>query len=407
MALNDIKQIKSLFPTLHQKVNGADLVYLDSAATTMKPKSVIDRITRYYTLDNSNVHRGAHYLSQRGTDEYEKARQTVARFINAQSESEIVFTRGTTESINLIAHSYGKTFLKAGDEVIVSIMEHHANLVPWHVLKNELGIVLKFVYLNQEGDLDLVQMKNLVTSKTKLISITGCSNTLGTFTDLKFISALAKSVSAKLLVDAAQLVSQKLVDVQSIDCDFLVFSGHKLFGPTGIGVMYAKKEILQQMPPYQTGGSMISQVSEQSTTFNQAPFRFEAGTPHIEGVVGLMTAIEFFNSVDKEWLRTQEDHLLTVATRELLEIGGVIVYGSQVHKSPIISFNIEGVHHSDVAALLDQQGVAVRSGHHCTQPLMNYLKTSGTVRASFSIYNDLSDVEKFVASVKKAKDILL
>lgn len=396
-----------MFPTLNQKVNGKDLVYLDSGATTMKPQSVIDRITRYYTLDNSNVHRGAHYLSQRGTDEFEKARLTVAKFINAKTEAEVVFTRGTTESINLIAQTFGKTQLSAGDEIVISIMEHHANVVPWHVLKNEMGVILKYVYLDAHGELDLNQLKSLVNSKTKLISVTGCSNTLGTFTDIKAILKIARSVSAKVLVDAAQLVAQKPIDVQALDCDFLVFSGHKLFGPTGIGIMYARKEILDQMPPYQTGGSMISEVTEQATTFHRAPFRFEAGTPHIEGVVGLMTAIEFFNSIDKTWLRIHEDQLLSAATSELEKLGGVIVYGSKTNKSPIVSFNLDGAHNSDVAALMDQQGVAVRAGHHCTQPLMKYLNITGTVRASFSIYNDLEDVEKFVASVKKAKDMLL
>ncbi len=407
MQLNDIKQIKSLFPTLNQKVNGQGLVYLDSAATAMKPTAVIDRITRYYQLDNSNVHRGAHYLSQRGTDEFEKARHTVAEFINAKHDSEIIFTRGTTESINLVTSSYGRHFLKEGDEVILSIMEHHANVVPWHVLKTEKGIVLKYVYLTEDGQLDLEQLKKLVSPKTKLITVTGCSNTLGTFTDLKAITAIAKSVSAKVLVDAAQLVSQHKIDVQDLDCDFLVFSGHKLFGPTGIGVLYAKQELLEQMPPYQTGGSMILEVTEQATTFHRPPFRFEAGTPHIEGVVGLMSAIQFFNSVDKKWLRTHEDKMLSAATSELEKLGDVVIYGSKTNKAPILSFNLKGVHNSDVAALMDQQGVAVRSGHHCTQPLMNYLKTVGTIRASFSIYNDLNDVEKFVASVKKAKDLLL
>lgn len=407
MMLNDIKQIKSLFPTLHQQVHGKDLVYLDSAATTMKPKAVIDRITQYYTRDNSNVHRGAHYLSQRGTDEFERARRTVAQFINARSESEVVFTRGTTESINLVAHSFGRTFLSEGDEVVLSIMEHHANIVPWHVLKNEIGVVLKYVYLNENGELDLEQMKTLITPKTKLIAVTGCSNTLGIFTDLKAIVAMAKSVSAKVLIDAAQLVSQKPIDVQNLECDFLVFSGHKLFGPTGIGVMYAKQEILNEMPPYQTGGSMILDVTEQGTTYHKAPFRFEAGTPHIEGVIGMMAAIEFFNTIDMNWLRSHEDILLKTATSELKGIEGVVIYGNSESKSPIISFNLQGAHHSDVAALLDQQGVAVRSGHHCTQPLMTYLKVPGTVRASFSIYSDLKDVEMFVASVKKAKDLLL
>jgi cysteine desulfurase/selenocysteine lyase len=407
MALNDIGHIRSLFPTLNQKVHGADLVYLDNGATTMKPQAVIDRIGRYYTFENSNVHRGAHYLSQRGTDEFEKARQTVATFLNAKTDAEIVFTRGTTEAINLVAQTFGKTYLVEGDEIIISILEHHANIVPWQMLKTEKGIVLKYVYLNAQGELDLNQMRSLVTEKTKLISVTGCSNTLGTFIDIPAIVSLARSVSAKILIDAAQLVAQKSIDVQSLDCDFLVFSGHKLFGPTGIGVLYAKKEILDQLPPYQTGGSMISEVTEQVTTFHRAPFRFEAGTPHIEGVLGLMTAIEFFNSIDKDWLRVHEDQLLNAATTELQNLGGITIYGSKKNKSPIVSFNLEGAHNSDVAALMDQQGVAVRAGHHCTQPLMKFLNTTGTVRASFSIYNNLNDVEKFVASVKKAKDLLL
>lgn len=405
--MNDVSTIRSLFPTLHQKVNDTDLVYLDSAATTLKPKSVIERITKYYTMDNANVHRGAHYLSQRATDDFEKSRRSVAQFLNARSENEIVFTRGTTESINLVAHSYGRTFLKEGDEIILSILEHHANLVPWHALKMEKGIVVNFLYLKEDGQLDLDQFKSLINTKTKLVAVTGCSNTLGTFTDLKSIISMAKSASVKVLVDAAQLVAQTPVDVQNLDCDFLAFSGHKLFGPTGIGVLYAKQELLELMPPYQTGGSMISEVTEQGTIYNKPPFRFEAGTPHIEGVIGLMAAIEFFSSIDQKWLRSHEDKLLNRATQGLEELGGIAIYGGKGKKSPIISFNLKDVHHSDVAALLDQQGIAVRSGHHCTQPLMKWLKTTGTVRASFSIYNNEDDVEKFVAGVKKAKEILL
>ena len=263
------------------------------------------------------------------------------------------------------------------------------------------------MYLTEDGQLNLEQLRKLVGPKTRLITVTGCSNTLGTFTDLKAVTAIARSVSAKVLVDAAQLVSQHKINVQDLDCDFLVFSGHKLFGPTGIGILYAKQELLEQMPPYQTGGSMILEVTEQETTFHRPPFRFEAGTPHIEGVVGLKSAIEFFNSVDKTWLRSHEDKMLSTATSELEKLGDVIIYGSKTNKAPILSFNLKGVHSSDVAALMDQQGVAVRSGHHCTQPLMKYLKTVGTVRASFSIYNDMNDVEKFVDSVRKAKGLLL
>ncbi len=405
--IKDVNAIRSLFPALVQKVNGADLVYLDSGATTLKPIPVIERINKYYSFENANVHRGAHYLSQRGTDEFEKSRRIVAGFINAREDSEVIFTRGTTESVNLVTNSYGRSFLKEGDEIILSILEHHANLVPWHVLKAEKGIVIKFVYLKQDGQLDLEHLQNLISTKTKMIAITGCSNTLGTFTDLNAVIKMARQASVKVLVDAAQLVAQKAIDVQSLDCDFLVFSGHKLFGPTGIGILYAKKEILEQMPPYQAGGSMISEVTEQATTYLKAPFRFEAGTPHIAGVIGLMAAIEFFKGIDPLWLRAHEDHLNNLATRELEKIDGVVVYGAKENKAPIISFNLAGAHHSDVAALMDQQGVAVRSGHHCTQPLMKALNITGTVRATFSIYNNENDIAALVSSVKKAKEILL
>ena len=405
--INDIKTIRSLFPALNQKVNGADLVYLDSGATTLKPLSVIERLSRYYSFENANVHRGAHYLSQRSTDEFEKSRRVVAEFINARSDSEVIFTRGTTESINLVTHSYGRNFLNEGDEVILSILEHHANLVPWHVLKAEKKIVIKFVYLNKDGQLDLDQLQKQISPKTKMIAITGCSNTLGTFTELNTITKLARQAAVKVLIDAAQLVAQKAIDVQALDCDFLVFSGHKLFGPTGIGVLYTKKEILDQMPPYQTGGSMISEVTEQTTTFLKAPFRFEAGTPHIAGVIGLMAAIDFYKGIDPRWLRSHEDNLNNLATSELEKIAGIVIYGAKDNKAPIISFNLAGAHHFDVAALMDQQGVAVRSGHHCTQPLMKSLKITGTVRATFSIYNNENDVAALVSSVKKAKEILL
>lgn len=401
----NIKSVKEQFPALKQKIYDKPLVYLDSAATTLKPFSVIEKVTKYYTLENSNVHRGAHYLSQKATEDFELSREVVAKFINAKSSEEVVFVRGTTEAINLVASSYG-TIFEQGDEVIVSILEHHANIVPWHLLAERKGIKVRFVHLDAQMNFDIEEFKKLLHSKVKMVAITGCSNTLGTRTPLEEILKLAKANNSKTLVDGAQLISQSAVDVQKLDCDFFVFSGHKLFAPTGIGVLYGKKAILDQMPPYQGGGAMISDVSEERTLYNQVPFRFEAGTPHIEGVLGLAEAIKFFQQLSFSDIEKHEKNLMELFVQEAKSLPELVLLGSQ-NRTSIASFNLKGAHHSDVAQVLDQQGVAVRAGHHCTQPLMKYLKFSGSVRASFSIYNDEQDVRSLIASLKKAKDLLL
>lgn len=401
----NINTIKEIFPALKQTIYGKPLVYLDSAATTLKPIPVIEKVTKYYTLENSNVHRGAHYLSQKATEDFEAARELVAQFLNAKSSEEIVFVRGTTEAINLVSNSYGNS-LQPEDEIIVSILEHHANIVPWHILAARKGIKVKFIHLDENKNLDLNEYKKLLTPKVKLVAITGCSNTLGTRPHISEFIKLAKNNGSKTLIDGAQLISQVAVDMLKLECDFFVFSGHKLFAPTGIGVLYAKREILEQMPPYQGGGSMISDVSEDRTLFNQIPFRFEAGTPHIEGVLGLAEAIKFFKMLSFSEIEKHEKHLSEFFLQEIRNIPEIEVYGSRDRVS-IVSFNLKGAHHSDVAQILDQQGIAVRAGHHCTQPLMKYLKLSGTVRASFSIYNDESDVASLVLGLKKAKDLLI
>lgn len=402
----NISEIKNLFPALKQKIYDKPLVYLDSAATTLKPISVIEKVRNYYSLENSNVHRGAHYLSQKATDQFEAARENVAQFLNAKSTEEIIFVRGTTEAINLVATSFGES-LNEGDEIIISILEHHANIVPWHMLKTKKKVKLKFIHLDDQGNLNLEEYKKLLNPRVKLVSLTACSNTLGLFPDLETYVTLARLNGSKTLVDGAQLVSKIKVDVQKLNCDFFVFSGHKLFAPTGIGVLFGKKEILNEMPPYQGGGAMISDVSEERTLFNQLPFKFEAGTPHIEGVLGLSEAIHFLKNIPFQEIETHEDRLLKLFMSEVKKIPEVIVYGDSLNKGAIVSFNIEGAHHSDVAQILDQQAIAVRAGHHCTQPLMKYLNLQGTVRASFSIYNDEEDVMKLIAGIKKSKELLL
>ncbi|MBN8537484.1 MAG: cysteine desulfurase [Deltaproteobacteria bacterium] len=402
----NISEIKNLFPALKQKIYDKPLVYLDSAATTLKPISVIEKVRNYYSLENSNVHRGAHYLSQKATDQFEAARENVAQFLNAKSTEEIIFVRGTTEAINLVATSFGES-LNEGDEIIISILEHHANIVPWHMLKTKKKVTLRFIHLDDQGNLNLEEYKKLLNPRVKLVSLTACSNTLGLFPDLETYVTLARLNGSKTLVDGAQLVSQKKVNVQKLNCDFFVFSGHKLFAPTGIGVLFGKKEILNEMPPYQGGGAMISDVSEERTLFNQLPFKFEAGTPHIEGVLGLSEAIHFLKNIPFQEIETHEDLLLKLFMSEVKKIPEVIVYGDSLNKGAIVSFNIKGAHHSDVAQILDQQAIAVRAGHHCTQPLMKYLNLQGTVRASFSIYNDEEDVMKLIAGIKKSKELLL
>lgn len=400
-------ELRQQFPALSQKVNGHDLVYLDSAATTLKPTAVVDRITNFYKFETANVHRGAHYLSDKATVEFENARETIRKFIHAKSIEEVIFTSGTTESINLVAVSYGETFLKEGDEIAITELEHHANIIPWQVLAEKKKCVLKYIKVTDAGDLDTASIESVITAKTKIVSFSACSNILGTLTDVEKVVAKAKSVGAVTVLDAAQLVSQKVVDVQKLDVDFLAFSAHKLFGPFGFGVLYGKKDLLQKMPPYKTGGSMISSVSFEKTTYNDLPFKFEAGTPHVEGAVGTAAAINFFNNFNIAEVFEHEQKLMNLLNQGLLEIPEIKLLGTSKTKAAIVSFNIQGVHHSDVGQILDQMGVAVRVGHHCTQPLLKRFGITGSVRASISIYNNQSDIEKAVEAVKKARKMLL
>ncbi|NUN04933.1 MAG: cysteine desulfurase, partial [Bdellovibrio sp.] len=386
---------------------GKSIVYLDSAATTLKPQSVIDRITKFYSYETSNVHRGAHYLGDVATQAFESSRQKVADFLGASSSDEIIFVRGTTEAINLVANSWGAISLKAGDEILITEMEHHANIVPWQLVAEKFGAKVVAAAVLENGELDLADFKKKLSAKTKMVAFTACSNTLGTNTDMKLLTKLSHEVGAKVLIDGAQIVSQSAVDVKDIDCDFFVFSAHKLFGPFGFGVVYGKKEILDTMPPYQGGGSMIAKVTIEKTTFNDVPFRFEAGTPHVEGAVGLHAAIDFVERIGFAKIHAYEMELLKDATAQLLQIPDVKIVGTAVDKGPILSFNLKGAHHSDVGQILDREGVAVRAGHHCTQPLMTKFGVPGTVRASFSVYNNHEDIKSLIKAVVKAREMLL
>jgi cysteine desulfurase/selenocysteine lyase len=403
----NVEEIRSQFPALRQKVHGHDLVYLDSAATSLKPQTVIDRIATFYANETANVHRGAHYLADAATVQFEQARETIRQFVNAQSTEEIIFTRGTTESINLVASSYGENFLNEDDEIVITEMEHHSNLVPWQLLAQKRKCTLKYISVLANGEIDLQSLETVITGKTKLVAFTGCSNILGTLTPVEMIIRKAKSVGAVTVLDGAQYVLHKKVDVQKLDVDFLAFSSHKVFGPFGFGVLYGKKSLLEKMPPYQSGGSMIATVDLQKTTFNSLPFKFEAGTPHVEGAIGTKAALDFFMGLDKNTMEKYEQKLRQMAETELKAIEGLRLFGEAKEKAAIISFNFEGAHHSDFGQILDQYGIAVRVGNHCTQPLLKKFGMTGTVRASISIYNHEKDIERLVEGVKKAKRMLL
>lgn len=399
--------VRNEFPALTQKVHGKKLAYLDSAATTLKPQSVIDRITQFYSFETSNVHRGAHYLGDVATQAFESARHKVAEFLGARQTEEIIFVRGTTEGVNLVANSWGGTHLKEGDEILITEMEHHGNIVPWQMVAERVGAKVLAAKVLDNGELDLEDFKAKLSKKTKMVAFTACSNVLGTNTDMTLLTKLAHEVGAKVLIDGAQIVSQTKVDVKTIDCDFFVFSAHKLFGPFGQGVVYGKREILDGMSPYQGGGSMIAKVTVEKTTYNDVPFRFEAGTPHVEGAVGLHAAIDFVERIGFENIHSYEMELLKEATAKLQAIPDLRIFGTAPNKGPIISFNLKGAHHSDVGQILDQEGVAVRAGHHCTQPLMARFGIPGTVRASFSVYNNHEDIDALVKAVVKAREMLL
>lgn len=404
--MTDFAKIRAQFPILEQLENQQPLVYLDTAATSQKPLQVIEAIDHYYRFENANVHRGVYGLSERATEAYEGAREKVRAFINARATTEVVFTRGTTESINLVASSWGRMVLNPGDEIIISEMEHHSNIVPWQLLRDQLGIRVQVLRMNNLGEVCLNALKNLLTPKTKLLAITQMSNALGTINPVKEMIALAHQVGAKVLVDGAQSVAHMPVDVRDLNCDFFAFSGHKMYGPTGIGVLYAKESILEAMPPYQAGGDMIYSVTFDKTEYNVLPYKFEAGTPHIAGAIGLGAAVDFINQVGREAIAAHETELLAYATEQLLTISGLTIIGQAANKGGVISFVIEGAHPHDLATLMDQDGIAVRASHHCAMPVMQHFKVPATVRASFGIYNNQADIDKLVASINDAMDLL-
>ncbi len=397
----DINKIRADFPILSTTVYGKPLIYFDNGATTQKPKCVIEEIENIYYTTNANVHRGVHYLSQHATDLAEEARVTVQKFINAKHSKEIIFTKGTTESINLVAHSFCQQFCSEGDDIIISAMEHHANIVSWQLQETIRGIKLKVVPINEKGELILEELVNLISPKTRLISIMHVSNVLGTINPIEKIIEIAHSNNIPVLIDAAQSVQHIAIDVEKLDCDFLVFSGHKLYGPNGVGVLYGKEKWLNQMPPYQGGGEMISRVSFKKTTFNELPFKFEAGTPNYPDVIALAKAINYIKNIGLDSIKAYEDQLLEYCTDELNKIEGIRIFGTSENKSSAVSFLIGNIHHYDMGMLLDKMGIAVRTGHHCAQPLMEELGIEGTVRASFAFYNTKEEIDQFITGVKR------
>lgn len=398
-----IESVRAEFPILRQQVYNRPLVYFDNAASTQKPRQVIEAITGYYERDNCNIHRGVHYLSIKATDAYEHVRNRVKEFINAQSNSEIIFTKGATESINLVASSFGKRFLKEGDEVITTIMEHHSNFVPWQQMCIENGASLKVAGINVSGELDVDGLKSLVNDNTKLIALTHVSNVLGTINPVKEIIAYAHQHNVPVLIDGAQGISHLPVDVQDLDCDFYCFSGHKMYAPMGVGVLYGKERWLEALPPYQMGGEMIRDVFVDHTTFNELPFKFEAGTPNVEGVMGLGAAIDYLDGLGMKNIAAYEEHLLQYATSKMLAINGVRIIGTAAEKASVISFLVGDIHPYDAGTIIDKLGIAVRTGHHCAMPLIDHLKITGTVRASFAFYNTTSEIDQLVEAIIRVK----
>jgi cysteine desulfurase / selenocysteine lyase len=402
----DTKKIRADFPILKTLVYGKPLVYLDNAATTQKPQAVIDAITDYYTTYNSNIHRASHHLANLATEAHEAARETIQKYINAPHACEVIFTRGTTEAINLVAFSFGEAFINPGDEVIVTELEHHSNFVPWQMMCERRGARFRVVPLELNGELRLDVYENLLNEKTRLVAFNHVSNSLGTINPAKQIISMAHEAGAVVLVDAAQAVQHTEHDVQDLDADFYVFSGHKMYGPTGIGVLYGKEAWLERMPPYQGGGEMIDQVSIEKTTYNTIPYKFEAGTPNIVGPIGLAAAIDYLKAMPFEEIMAYEDELLEYGREKLSEIMDLTIYGNAKQRTSILSFNIEGIHHYDLGTLLDTHGIAVRTGHHCTQPIMTALGIEGTVRASLALYNTKRDIDALVNAILKVKKML-
>ena len=399
----NIEEIRKDFPILSRTVYNRPLVYLDNAATTQKPRAVVEAMTEEYYSVNANVHRGVHYLSQQATEFHEQARANVQKFINARSEAEIIFTRGTTESLNLVAFSFGEAFLKEGDEVLVSVMEHHSNIVPWQMLRDRKGIVLKVIPMTDEGEIDLETYKSLFSPRTRLVSIAHVSNVLGTVNPVKEMTAIAHAHGAKVLVDGAQSVPHRRVDVQDIDCDFLTFSGHKIYGPTGIGVLYGREELLEKMPPYQGGGEMIARVSFEKTTYERLPFKFEAGTPDFVGSHALAVALDYVRGIGQDIIAAHEAGLTRYAMEQMSLIPGMKIYGTAREKDAVISFNVGDIHPLDLGTLLDRLGIAIRTGHHCAQPLMARCGVESMARASFALYNTRAEVDALVAGIDRVR----
>lgn len=401
----NVRAIREQFPALSQKIYNKNLIYFDNGATSQKPAMVLDAINQYYSKDNANIHRGVHFMSQHATTEYETARKTIQHYIHAKSSDEIIFTKGTTDGINLIASSYGE-LLTEGDEILITAMEHHSNIVPWQMLCQRKKLTLKVAPINLKGELITEEFDRLLTDKTKLVSVTHISNTLGTINPIAEIVKKAHAVGAKVVVDGAQSIQHMAIDLQALDCDFFVFSGHKVFGPTGIGVLYGKEALLEKMPPYQGGGDMIAKVTFERTTYNELPFKFEAGTPHIAGGICLGKAFEFLNGLDLQAIQTYEKEITEYAQDLLDTFEDLSIIGEAKHKTSVVSFSIKGIHPFDIGTLLDKQGIAVRTGHHCTQPLMDFFKIPGTIRASFAFYNTKEEIDTFIEAVDRSMNLL-
>lgn len=405
MKMFDVQKVRADFPILSQKVNGKPLVYFDNGATSQKPQVVIDAISKYYSEINANIHRGVHTLSQLATDAYEVSRNTIQNHLNAKHNHEIIFTSGTTFGINLVANGFA-SLLKAGDEVMVSVLEHHSNIVPWQFLCERTGAKLVVIPMNEKGELIISEFDNLLSEKTKIVTVNHISNALGTVNPIEYIIKKAHGVGAAVLIDGAQATPHLRPDVQALDCDFYVFSGHKVCGPTGVGILYGKEDWLRKLPPYQGGGEMIAEVTFEKTTYADLPHKFEAGTPNIEGGIVLGTAIDYMNSIGFDNIAAYEQELLDYGTKRLQEIEGLTIYGTSENKASVISFNIKGIHPYDIGTIIDKLGIAVRTGHHCAQPIMNFFNIPETIRASFAFYNTKEEIDIFVEAVKKAQMML-
>jgi cysteine desulfurase / selenocysteine lyase len=401
-----VEELRKDFPILHQEVNGKPLVYFDNGASSQKPQQVIDAIVKYYSQYNANIHRGVHHLSQVATSAYEQAREEIRAFLNARETAEIVFTKGTTEGINLVAQTWGKNYLKAGDEIVVTAMEHHANIVPWQMICQETGAVLRVIPMNSQGEVILEEAEKIIGVRTRMLAISHVSNALGTINPVKELMAMAEKHGAMTLLDGAQAVPHFHVDVRDLNCDFYVFSAHKLLGPTGAGILYGKKRILEEIPPWQGGGDMIKSVSFAETTYAETPLKFEAGTPNIEGGIVMAEAIRYWNALDHAAVKAHEDDLLSYGTARLKEIEGMRIIGEAENKVPVISFLIDGLHPYDVGFILDKHGIAVRTGHHCAQPVMDFYEIPGTIRASFAFYNTRAEIDRMIDALLVAKRML-